>query len=121
MPPQDLLQMCDDRIQRALLMIWRGPPFKPRMRLVPDVLLDRLDQTRLADPRLATQEHHLSLPVFDLEPPFEQELTSCSRPTSGVRPLPTATSRRLWASLPCKTRNTLVGVATPLSACRPRS
>src|SRR6516164_7118709 len=74
MPPQDLLQMCDDRIQRALLMIWRGPPFKPRMRLVPDVLLDRLDQTRLADPRLATQEHHLSLPVFDLEPPFEQEL-----------------------------------------------
>src|SRR5215470_12662796 len=74
MPPEDLMQMCDDRIQRALLMIWRGPPFKPRMRLVRDVLLDRLDQTRLADPRLATQEHHLSLPVFDLEPPFEQEL-----------------------------------------------
>ena len=47
--------------------------------------------------------------------------TSDSRPTSGVKPVVAATSRRLCAALTPRTRYTGTGAATPLRICGPRA
>jgi hypothetical protein len=47
--------------------------------------------------------------------------TSNSRPTSGVKPVAAATSRRLWAALSPRTRYTDMGAATPLRSFGPRA
>ena len=104
MPPQQAVQIVDDGVEGALLVIGRPPPLNAGVRLGGHVLFQHLHQTRFANAGLAAEEHHLSHPCGGLVPAPLQECDSSSRPTSGVKPRGVATSSRVCAPLACSTR-----------------
>ncbi len=118
---QEPLQVVDDRIQRAVLVIGRAAKLDARRTLGQHLLLERLHQAGFANPRLTAEEHHLPRPSLACVQRRCNNPSSSSRPTNGVKPAPTATSKRLCAALSPMTRYTDTGVEMPLRVWGPRS
>ena len=92
--------MVDDRIQGTVLVIGRAAKLNARRAFVRDLLFELLHQPGFANARLATQQHHLTCALFGLLPALAATVPVLrSRPTSGVKPVLTATSKRLCAAL----------------------
>ncbi len=68
------LQQTDDRIEGAGGVIGRAVVAERRVRLVGELLAQRLDEPRLADPGLAGEQHHLALAVRGAPPAREQQM-----------------------------------------------
>ena len=54
----------DHRVERAVGVVRRAVVAERRMRLVAQALAQRPDHARLADPRLARQQHHLAVAIL---------------------------------------------------------
>ena len=71
--PRGPLQLGDHRIERAVEVIGRAVVVEHRRSVGPDLLPQRLDDARLADPRLARQQHHLTVAILGPGPALEQD------------------------------------------------
>ena len=81
------LQQIDQRIQGGVLVIGRTLARRqPRLGLGGHMLRQHLHQARFADARFAAEQHHLPRPSLTCAQRSSSSPTSCSRPTSGVRP-----------------------------------
>src|SRR5215510_976627 len=67
------LEQVDDRVQGTVLVVWQTPAFQPCVGLAGDLVLEHLYQATLANASLATQQDHLSLPLFDPVPALQEE------------------------------------------------
>jgi hypothetical protein len=72
-PPQQALEMIDDGVEGALLVIGRPTPLNAGVGHGGDVLFQHLHQAGFADTRLATEQHHLPQVGADLLPAPLQE------------------------------------------------
>jgi hypothetical protein len=70
---KDLTQMFDDRIQSAIGVVRGAAQDDARRALAIDSFVQRLDETRFANPCLATQQHDLSVPLPALQPPVGKQ------------------------------------------------
>jgi hypothetical protein len=67
-------ELCDERIERAVLMMRRAEITHARVRLALDTLRERGGESRLADARLAGDQHHPSFAALCLLPAADQQL-----------------------------------------------
>jgi hypothetical protein len=66
------MEQVDDRVQGAILVVRQTTAFQPCMWLAGDTILEDLHQATLANACLSIQQHHLSLPLFDPVPAFQE-------------------------------------------------
>ena len=70
---QHALQQINHRIESAILIIGQAPALELSMRLARHMRFDLLHQARFANPRLATEHHHLPHPLPYLRPALQQQ------------------------------------------------
>ena len=72
--PGGAFELDDERVERAVLMVRRAEIAQPRVRLALDALRQRRGQARLADARLARDQHHPPLAGLRLLPAPQQQI-----------------------------------------------
>ena len=97
--------MFDERVEGTVLMIRGATHFDPLRAFGHDLLFEGLHEAGFPNAGLATQQDNCPSPPARLHPPLAQQADfHLSRPTRGERPVLTATSKRLRASLSLPTR-----------------
>ena len=109
------------RVQRAGRMVRRALVEERRMGSPSSRARSARDQARLADAGLAREQHHLALALPRLAPAAQQQPSSSSRPTSGVRCAPWQRLEAPFGHALAVTRHAASGSAKPLSRRSPRS
>ena len=71
-PREELLQELCHRVERGVGEVGRPARLEPGVGFRPEVLAELARETRLPDPRLAHQQHHLSLPLAGVLPALAQ-------------------------------------------------
>src|SRR5262249_40641399 len=99
------LEQVDDRVQGTVLVVWQTPAFQPCVGGSP-VTWSLSTCTRRLLPMPASPLNRTTCPGPSLTQcqRSRRKPTSCSRPTSGVRPRGPTTSSRLCAPLGRRTR-----------------
>ena len=98
-----------------MLIVWRAATLDSHRPLFRNVFLEDLHQAGFADASLPAQQHNLAFSAFALSQRLRSTPTS-SRPTRGVNPLLTATSKRLWAPLSRTARYSGSGARSPFTS-----
>ena len=107
-------------IERAVLVVRRAEIAQTGMGLGSDVLGKRGREPRLADARLARDQHHPSFAALCLCPAPDEQLDFLVTPDERRLPERNASNRLTWPLSP-KTRQARCGSGKPASACDPRS
>ena len=119
--PGGAFELGDEGIERAVLVVRRAEIAQAGMRLASDVLGKRRRQPRLADARLAGDQHHPSFAALRLLPAADQQLDFLVTPDERRLPraqcLEPAHHAALAEHPPCRLR---LGKAGKLSAARDR-
>ena len=69
-----VLQMTDEGVEGAVLVMRRAKIAQPPVRLLRDAFFQRFGQPRFADPRLGRDQHGLPVAGFGLFPAAQQKL-----------------------------------------------
>ena len=119
--PGQAFQLSDDGMEGAAGMQRRTEIAPPQMRLARHSLRERRGQSRLADARLAGEQHDLTLACLRLGPAPKHEVGFFLAPDQSRE---TARAQRLEAARPATLPDreiARIGAAMPLISCRPRS
>ena len=65
--------LADDRIERAVSVLWRAEVAQPHVRLGSEAFKQRGGESRFADPSLAREQHHLAFAGLRLRPAAQQQ------------------------------------------------
>ena len=71
--PQYALEEINDRIKSTVLVVGRTPVLHKGMWLVGNTLFEHLHQAGLANPRLTTEQDHLSHAISHMPPAFVKQ------------------------------------------------
>ena len=113
-------ELPNEGMKRAVLVVRRAKIAQARMRLACNVLGKRCGEPRLADARLAGDQHHPPFAALRLLPAAQQQFDFLV--ASDERRLPErSASNRLTSPLSPKTRQAGCGSAKPASCWGPRS
>ena len=81
------LHLADDGVQRAVGVLWRAEIAQSRMRLRSNAFQHCSRQSRLADTRLARDQHHLAVAGLCLQPAPHQQFEFFVSPDKLGQPL----------------------------------